>query len=71
MKGYLDLLKDVRDHGIKKEDRTGTCTISVFGRQMKINLSVWAKMENPFKYIECNNFSHCYFGRNCLEVAQI
>ena len=31
MKQYLDLMRHVRDHGIRKEDRTGTGTVSVFG----------------------------------------
>ncbi len=39
MQQYLDLMRHVRDHGIRKEDRTGTGTVSVFGYQMRFDLS--------------------------------
>ena len=39
MEQYLDLLRRVRTEGIKKTDRTGTGTLSVFGHQMRFDLS--------------------------------
>ena len=39
MKAYLELLRDVKDNGAGKDDRTGTGTRSVFGRQLRFDLA--------------------------------
>ena len=39
MKQYLDLVRHVMEHGVDKEDRTGTGTRSVFGYQLRCNLA--------------------------------
>jgi thymidylate synthase len=45
VRAYLDLLQDVLDHGVDKRDRTGTGTRSVFGRQLRFDLSDASRSE--------------------------
>jgi thymidylate synthase len=39
MKQYLDLLAHVRDQGVRRDDRTGTGTLGIFGHQMRFDLA--------------------------------
>jgi len=39
MRQYLEFMRHVRDHGQRKDDRTGTGTLSVFGYQMRFDLA--------------------------------
>ena len=54
-KQYTDLLQDILDNGVKKEDRTGTGTLSVFGRQIRHKMSegfpLLTTKKMPFKTI--------------------
>ena len=49
MKQYLDLMRHVRQPGVKKEDRTGTGTLSIFGHQMRFDLEPGFPLLTPKK----------------------
>jgi thymidylate synthase len=49
-KQYTDLLQDVLNNGVIKQDRTGTGTISVFGRQIRHKMSEGFPLLTKFKY---------------------
>jgi thymidylate synthase len=56
MRQYLDLLNHVLEHGDKKEDRTGTGTNSIFGYQMRFDLSEKFPLLTTKKYTLSQSF---------------
>lgn len=60
MKQYLDLMRHVRDNGVYKSDRTGTGTYSVFGHQMRFDLSQGFPCLTTKNCIYAQSFMNCY-----------
>ena len=53
MRQYLDLMQHIIDHGAEKKDQTGTGTKSVFGYQMRFDLSEKFPVLTTKKLIKC------------------
>ena len=68
MKAYLDLMRRIRDTGIQKNDRTGTGTRSVFGHQMRFDLSAGFPLVTTKRVLHLRSIVYelLWFLRGCI-----
>lgn len=59
MKIYQQLLQDILEKGSRKDDRTGTGTISLFGYQMRFDLAQGFHVSPPRSYTCAPSFMNC------------
>lgn len=71
MKQYLDLLSDIMEHGIDKSDRTGTGTRSVFGRQLRFDLTKGFPLLTTKKLYTRAIFMSCYGLSKGIRILSI
>ncbi|MFT5506961.1 MAG: thymidylate synthase [Hyphomicrobiaceae bacterium] len=72
MQQYLDLMRHVRDHGIEKSDRTGTGTRSVFGHQVRFDLSAGFPMVTTKKlHIKSIIYELLWFLKGDTNIAYL
>ena len=72
MKQYLELLRTIRDHGTRKDDRTGTGTLSIFGHQLRCDLRAGFPLLTT-KKLRITSYNVCYTKllRNAIPIKII
>jgi thymidylate synthase len=68
MKQYLDLLRHIGEHGVKKSDRTGTGTVSIFGYQMRFDLAKFPLLTTKKVFLKGIIYELLWFLRGDMNI---